>query len=715
MQYEDTGKNSYFKSAEEKFLSSAKKLQDMEHDFKPSMIAEYQKERSAMSESLVDLVKFGVEYYIEGDDIVVDVDNNIIQASKSDVIDELGEDKFNQFFTEDFTEDTPAEKERKEKKKEPQDDDRQKQVDPYAILPQANAMNPWQALFSAMMMPFVNMMTQQNVPSQPQQNTGSNAGSAPEEDADILKDAKSLQSRIAYLDQSKKKTSEELKTYKDKCDELNRQIDKLSQDINESRDNCSALTETFEQEKKAVEDQRDALTATIDTLQKQYDAVVQEKTSICDSKKKQDEIIAGLQEQIKAKSAEKEALETKIGDMTKSFETEKKNWADKMEASEKLSTSLQHQLQEARDAVDKAKKELSEKESQYAKKISDIEEQKRNDIRKIEEQKRSDIAKAEDNLKAENAKAAEAVKTVESLRQEITKTAEAVRQQNAENEKKINSLNAQISDHLKKEEEKDNKISSVSQEYEKMSNDLAAAKRGCDAEKAKSERLEKDAKTIAEEKSRLKERCTVMEKEMEELKKLAYDDIKTRAANNNAFNRDFVKVNKDTALLAQVSISGMKIINLNYGRQAGDEAIKRVADELFTKFDKKNVYRVLGDQFLIIGSGECSDMQGKMNAVKQELSLVQINISFGIAIGSQCTNLNQMIKMAEEKCAQMKSGIFSNAYEDRPYVPDAECEKQFDEEEDEDVAKDKKPVVSSDEPETMDMAEALCNYLNSND
>ena len=148
------------------------------------------------------------------------------------------------------------------------------------------------------------------------------------------------------------------------------------------------------------------------------------------------------------------------------------------------------------------------------------------------------------------------------------------------------------------------------------------------------------------------------------------------------------------------------MINLNYGRDRGDNAIKEVADKLVDSFRKENVYRIMGDQFTIIITGNnYENVLSKLAAIKDSLSSIQINISYGLAIGRNCDDLGQMVKVAEENEMQMKSGA-GNGFSMSSIIPDSVQKGP--------IPEDNEPAkkeYSPDDPEDVSMDEMLMGYL----
>lgn len=77
-------------------------------------------------------------------------------------------------------------------------------------------------------------------------------------------------------------------------------------------------------------------------------------------------------------------------------------------------------------------------------------------------------------------------------------------------------------------------------------------------------------------------------------------DPLTGLLNRQAYYADINKRRKDITALVSVDMNGLKVINDTQGHAAGDEAIKTLADTLVKVSGNQTVFRVGGDEFIIV-------------------------------------------------------------------------------------------------------------------
>ena len=93
------------------------------------------------------------------------------------------------------------------------------------------------------------------------------------------------------------------------------------------------------------------------------------------------------------------------------------------------------------------------------------------------------------------------------------------------------------------------------------------------------------------------------------LKNLAYADSLTKVKNKTAYDDTIGYINEQikhgTAEFAVImcDLNYLKLINDHYGHQAGDQALKRASDIICTAFPMSSVFRIGGDEFVVIPSG----------------------------------------------------------------------------------------------------------------
>lgn len=97
---------------------------------------------------------------------------------------------------------------------------------------------------------------------------------------------------------------------------------------------------------------------------------------------------------------------------------------------------------------------------------------------------------------------------------------------------------------------------------------------------------------------------------IQQMLKIAYTDVMTGTLNRNAYERRLNNLRKESADLRDITviavdINDLKKLNDTYGHQAGDEALKTVAEFLLTSIgESAEVYRIGGDEFVCIAFGK---------------------------------------------------------------------------------------------------------------
>lgn len=177
----------------------------------------------------------------------------------------------------------------------------------------------------------------------------------------------------------------------------------------------------------------------------------------------------------------------------------------------------------------------------------------------------------------------------------------------------------------------------------------------------KNNALEKEISELREASKKDKEHYKEIEDSYEHLSKLAYSDDKTNARNSNAFNEEFAKEGINGLILSHVCTCGMKEINAKFGRAAGDKAIGMVVNALMEEFPDAKIYRVLGDQFIVLNRNLTkTSIGGKLADVTKKLADSQIFIAHGTAIGNNCKDKDQLLSFAEDEMFNMKNKIDIN-------------------------------------------------------
>ena len=110
---------------------------------------------------------------------------------------------------------------------------------------------------------------------------------------------------------------------------------------------------------------------------------------------------------------------------------------------------------------------------------------------------------------------------------------------------------------------------------------------------------------------------------------LAHKDAMTGIKNKAAYNKDTAKLEKDIAAgvahfcIIMIDINFLKKINDTYGHERGDEYLINACKLVCEVFGKDNVYRVGGDEFVVILDGDkvstCEDKVSYLRAMIEKL------------------------------------------------------------------------------------------------
>lgn len=132
--------------------------------------------------------------------------------------------------------------------------------------------------------------------------------------------------------------------------------------------------------------------------------------------------------------------------------------------------------------------------------------------------------------------------------------------------------------------------------------------------------------------------------ELEVMEKLAHTDGLTGLYNRNALEELEERIKHEDSgqyIFVQLDINGLKEINDTYGHAAGDRHISAVAEILLESFEDQQVFRMGGDEFLVVISGsDCAQKLDKglkrFNELEAEYNEtvdddLQLHLAYGTA------------------------------------------------------------------------------------
>lgn len=150
-----------------------------------------------------------------------------------------------------------------------------------------------------------------------------------------------------------------------------------------------------------------------------------------------------------------------------------------------------------------------------------------------------------------------------------------------------------------------------------------------------------------------------------ELKTIAYKDVFTGVWNRDYFDKQMNALSpKALTVVIVMDLNDLKKTNDTYGHSYGDELIKRSA-MLFTKvFSKEHVYRIGGDEFVIIKTYESfheldediTKLIEWTNEYNRESNLLHISYAYGVAWFNEAFDitLKDTLARADEKMYEHK-------------------------------------------------------------
>lgn len=136
-----------------------------------------------------------------------------------------------------------------------------------------------------------------------------------------------------------------------------------------------------------------------------------------------------------------------------------------------------------------------------------------------------------------------------------------------------------------------------------------------------------------------------------------------------------------------IDANGLHEINNHLGHQAGDKMLKTLADILLHVFSKCDVYRIGGDEFVVLCKNQDKyKILHQIEIAKQSLKKQGYEISVGIEWRNEDMNIKAIVNLAEEAMQQDKKRYYrENGKERQLRVLDQELEQMVLEKQDADT------------------------------
>lgn len=148
------------------------------------------------------------------------------------------------------------------------------------------------------------------------------------------------------------------------------------------------------------------------------------------------------------------------------------------------------------------------------------------------------------------------------------------------------------------------------------------------------------------------------------LLKLSYNDMLTGLFNRNKFienSRRITAEKKACVGVVYMDLNGLKAINDSKGHDAGDEALKALADVVVSVFGSERSYRVGGDEFVAL----CDDMpkaefKEKIEELSRAVSKLEHSPAIGYQYAADVQDVEDITKAADSKMYIDKKYYYRN-------------------------------------------------------
>lgn len=156
---------------------------------------------------------------------------------------------------------------------------------------------------------------------------------------------------------------------------------------------------------------------------------------------------------------------------------------------------------------------------------------------------------------------------------------------------------------------------------------------------------------------------------MNKLEQISYEDQLTGVMNRHALesfhNRTYDSL-KNIGILS-CDINGLKTINDSLGHEAGDKLIVDVAESLSIVFGNQNVYRMGGDEFIVIyTNGPQKHFEVKIGQAKKLMEYKGVKIASGYVYKENTEkSIVELIKEVDKKMYEDKAGFYADGKNER--------------------------------------------------
>lgn len=149
------------------------------------------------------------------------------------------------------------------------------------------------------------------------------------------------------------------------------------------------------------------------------------------------------------------------------------------------------------------------------------------------------------------------------------------------------------------------------------------------------------------------------------LQQMSYNDSLTGLYNRNKYNEDLlelIKKDKVNLGIVYIDMNGLKAINDLAGHSSGDRALIHVANILLKNFDREGIYRLGGDEFIILEQ-QCSqvDFLARVRTLRKYFQHEDCSVAIGYDYVVESQYLQEAIKKADEVMYEDKKEYYRHS------------------------------------------------------
>ena len=157
-------------------------------------------------------------------------------------------------------------------------------------------------------------------------------------------------------------------------------------------------------------------------------------------------------------------------------------------------------------------------------------------------------------------------------------------------------------------------------------------------------------------------------KELAQQQRLAERDALTGCLNRNCFEKKIlepVSPNNDICCI-YVDVNGLHELNNTQGHAAGDKMLQTVASLMRTQFGDRHVYRIGGDEFVVLAQDmEYVQVTTGLKTLVERINAAGYFVSVGHSHSCGERSMEELIKTAEMLMYEDKRRFYSQSGRDR--------------------------------------------------